>query len=676
MNKIKTHISKAYWCTSRDKICRYESSEFSFGDAGEGQAISWFDELLEGGIELFTPDIFMGKKKDQKIMPITFLITGPPGSGKTTFAIELCYRMAIEGNKLSHYISTESESYKLIENAVSFGYKHANQIIVNDFSSIDTNIGAKASFVIVSGKEEFRAKETSKFTDILTLALEAAVTKLSAPGIYAKLLNIVKQKDIDKIKSFSPDILVIDSLNIIDKEERKDFFEKLLTTPYGGSGLLICILDDPSLDKDYSSWTHVCDIVVDLNYSNVKEYYLRTLEIVKARYQSHTWGKHQMKIYSKNLVKLPDKVTKENEEKRIGYNQNLRRDHPYREEGGIFIYPSVHYFLSKYKRIAHKKLPEPVSTVPKSLDKIMQFPYGRCSAMFGCRGSHKSHLAFLNLLHAIYSNSEKGIVISLRDDEEMTKRTMSKILLREFTNNLNIPSEDKLPKDLDERENKSLEIALASLNNKIDENRFEILYFHPGYITPEEFFHRIFMSIQKMKREPNSKLTVIFNSLDQLSARFPLCANQEIFIPSIVTALSGEDVTSLFIAVDEPGQPQELYGLLPLADLVLSFYRHIFKFNDYFKHLEYSWSDKQSDEFIKKCESIKTDMKNAKIEAVVMEIVRFAGGRRAGARGLLELVHRHEIHEALYERPGLHFTELSKKVDHGDPIGTYRFPRA
>jgi hypothetical protein len=47
---------------------------------------------------------------------------------------------------------------------------------------------------------------------------------------------------------------------------------------------------------------------------------------------------------------------------------------------------------------------------------------------------------------------------------------------------------------------------------------------------------------------------------------------------------------------------------------------------------------------------------DAKIDAVVMEIVRFAGGRRAGARGLLELVHKHEINEALYQRPGLHFT--------------------
>ena len=43
------------------------------------------------------------------------------------------------------------------------------------------------------------------------------------------------------------------------------------------------------------------------------------------------------------------------------------------------------------------------------------------------------------------------------------------------------------------------------------------------------------------------------------------------FIPGIIASLSGEDITSMFIAVDEKGQPEEQYGLIPMADLVLSF---------------------------------------------------------------------------------------------------------
>ena len=123
------------------------------------------------------------------------------------------------------------------------------------------------------------------------------------------------------------------------------------------------------------------------------------------------------------------------------------------------------------------------------------------------------------------------------------------------------------------------------------ENRFEVLYYHPGYITPEEFFHRMFLSVQRLKQHGGSqgserKLTVLFNSLDQLSARFPLCARQEIFIPGIVECLTCEGVTSIFIAVDEKGQPLEQYGLLPMADLIISFTPQQFRFEDYASHME------------------------------------------------------------------------------------------
>jgi hypothetical protein len=63
MSKVKTHISKTYWCVTRDKLSKFESAEFSFGDKGEQEEISWFDELLEGGIELFSPEIFMRRKR-------------------------------------------------------------------------------------------------------------------------------------------------------------------------------------------------------------------------------------------------------------------------------------------------------------------------------------------------------------------------------------------------------------------------------------------------------------------------------------------------------------------------------------------------------------------------------------------------------------------------------------
>ena len=136
---------------------------------------------------------------------------------------------------------------------------------------------------------------------------------------------------------------------------------------------------------------------------------------------------------------------------------------------------------------------------------------------------------------------------------------------------------------------------------------------------------------------------VLFNSLDQLSARFPLCAKETIFVPGIVECLSGEGVTGIFIGVDEPDQPVEQFGLLPMADLIVSFYPYIFRYSDYLSYL----GNKSTTE---------ADRRDRGHEAIVLEVVRYAGGKRAGSRGLLELVSENDL--GPYTRGGLNFTPI------------------
>ncbi|GHU19372.1 hypothetical protein FACS1894163_12150 [Spirochaetia bacterium] len=239
----------------------------------------------------------------------------------------------------------------------------------------------------------------------------------------------------------------------------------------------------------------------------------------------------------------------------------------------------------------------------------------------------------------------------------MTDFALRKILiqedeLREKANSIlfSLEAKEKLGYDPE----KNSKAIVKELKNR---GVLEILYYHPGYISPEEFTHRMLMSILRIKVHSNegsnkipngnfSNINLLFNSLDQLAPRFPLCARLNVFIPGIVDILNGEKVTSLFVAVDTPDQPVEQYGILPMADMVLSFQHKTFKEKEYLS-------------LIKKEENGEENEKNH--EAVIVEVTRSAGGERAGAIGILELVSDKEddLYD-LYQKTGLKFTKVEK----------------
>ncbi|MCF7885880.1 MAG: hypothetical protein K9M80_05235 [Candidatus Marinimicrobia bacterium] len=639
MNKIKTEISKAYWCTrNTEGEINFEPARISIGSQN-ARIFSWFDELFKDGINSITTDSESNEKDIN--YPLTFLITGPPGSGKSTLSLELCYRLAEkDDNFLSLYISSDAEAEQVKKNAISLGWENAAAKICT-FKGREPDL-AENGMVAIWGKEQI--KKWEGITQIIENALESLIKSINVEGISAKPFWKPFKKLFSKIKLLlktnviiSPDILVVDNLNIVETQEQGEFFEKYLKTAKKSKvkKIIFFVLDSGCEERKHKFWEYICDVVIRLDHTDIHNYYLRTIQIHKARYQEHIWGKHQLKIYPKY----------QEEEKH-------HRDHPYREEGGIFIYPSVHYYLSLYKKINPLQTTELVETRPKELNEILKdpkksiqnkgLPKGRCTAFMGTRGGHKSHLGYLHILHRIIKKNGNGLIVSLRADERMTRHTMRGIVENDFGG----------------FEHTNFDSISALENN----GRLEILYYPPGYITPEEFIHRMFLSIQKFKNiNEDRDLTVLFDGLDQLNARFPLCANQEIFIPTIIEILTAEEITSIFTAVEEPGQPVEQYGLIPMADLILSFQHYRFKFENYYKYLDRVW-DFNSYPLDKK-DRINKIAKNSEgtyREEIVVKILRFAGGQRAGAKGILELVN--DIDKSLYRRehnnPGLFFTKL------------------
>lgn len=665
-DRFRTNVSQAFWYVPQLPDSPFQKARISLREGQPEGDVSWLDELFEGGVLLPAVSRDGGPSK-----PLTLLVAGPPGSGKTTLTMELCYRLAkgctykgSDGNErkqeslFSVYVSIDQETNRLIDNTISFGYANAEDFLI-DFEPDANNLKRfDIGRVAVWGKDRILQRsnpghETLRLSDVVESSLAALSdlfarspepTKNQLKRLLSTSKDLASAGGQGKLR---PDIVVVDSLNVVSADEREKFFEQFHAVASSASRMVVFVLDANPTGITHEMWEYACDVVIRLDNRTVNDYYVRTIEVVKARYQSHVWGKHQLKIYKKpELPGEPDRDVK------------LRRSHPYRVEGGTFIYPSIHFYLSRYKRKGPTLEPEFALTRPQLIGMLDEgFPEGRCTAFIGTRGGHKSHMGYLHLLHRIIDwndrtdgTEEAALVISLRDDEKMASTTLLQILGTEFPHR---------------GEPRSVLENLQRLD------RLEILYYHPGYITPEEFFNRMFISIQRLKRGGKRKLTVMFNSLDQLSSRFPLCARQEIFVPGIIEALTGEGATSIFIAVDEKGQPAEQYGLLPMADLILSFYPHRFDFEDYYSHINETYHldtvDRDSSAHWRaRIDRLRADRLNTETEVIVLQVVRFAGGQQAGARGILELVDSNSL--GLYNSAGLKFTKLSERHGPGIPV--------
>lgn len=671
---LKTRISEAFWFdpSSTDegdwiKPARIPSmmEEPSSQDTAEGreQSISWLDCLFHGGV-------FLPESKLEDPRAITILITGPPGAGKSSLATELCYRWCINEKWSSLYITSESHQPWMIEKAKSFGWKKAAEAFeANEKSEAAVRVVPIEKFFHLESwitADQKKVKPTKKtLEELRRVFFPEPVPDASGTGNTKKLLDELPEMDTVDAK-----ILVLDSLNTVYGEERRiELFKNFMNLASSGPQILMVILDSTPSGEAAKFWEFISDIVVRLGRNYDLGYMVRTLEIVKARYQPHVWGVHQLKIYE------PARFARENNEPQEKYKSRLSRAHPYRREGGIFIFPSIHYVLSAYKR-RHLIEGGNISTGVPGLEQLLPkgYPKSRCTALLGDRGGHKSHLSYLELLYRIieqpaseqveqseqsspersqvnYPPEHKGLIISLRDDEGTTRATMQKILRQQWGEGI----------DLQKFE---------------EDGHLEIMYFPPGNITPEEFFHRVLLSIQRLKQgSDHTHITLLFNSLDQLSSRFPLCAKQGIFILGIIQMLSAEGVSSFFVAAREPGQKTgEYYGVESMAELILNFEREPFEKKDYCQSAMAHFENLQRKGLIGKDwspedrEAAENKVQDKRF-AVVTEVVRFAGGQAAGAKGILELIDDDDPLCPLYgNKPGMHFlpNRTEKNADADD----------
>jgi KaiC/GvpD/RAD55 family RecA-like ATPase len=524
------------------------------------------------------------------------------------------------------YVSSESSTEWLIQKVTDLGWKSAREVFrsTRDRSLFESGVLIAESTALSEWlSPSLELPEVLKSEAIQTLA-----ELLHYPKSYATAVKVIEgaAKTVNPRTRRDPTVLVIDSLNTVPESPAEALAQKVFALTSSGPRLIILIMDAAPKDSKAEFWEYTSDIVIRLEVANVHNYLVRRIEVLKARYQYHVLGAHQFKIYDNPRIE-PDTQG-------MLMDEHANRAHPYREEGGVCIFPSVHYYLSLYKDKSPDTTPLHDPTGLEYLTEMLEegLPRGRCTGFVGSRGGHKSHLGYHHVLSRLCEGQDdRAIIVSLRDDEGMATSVMDKILRNELSSRHTIDELESV-------------------------DRLEILYYPPGCITPEEFYHRLYMTIRRMKSSaPEGRITLLFNSLDQLASRFPLCASERIFIPGIVETLSAENITSIFCAVQEPGQPEEQYGLLSMADLIVRFRPHILKKTEYLSCVrEYRLRKGQPELGLHA--KVDRAMPGSEGAVVQLTVERFAGGHPAGASGMLELVDSKESALfALYEKLGLHF---------------------
>jgi KaiC/GvpD/RAD55 family RecA-like ATPase len=631
-SRLLTGISQAFWCDPTDDF-RFKPASLVPGRA-ETRGVAWLDELFCGGL------VFPDSSPEQPPRSLTMVLSGPPGTGKSTLALELCWRCAqamdgangeiLQPPMRSWYVASEVRSDWLIDNAKEFRWTTTEADVIG--TSTEHQIQVMDMAKLESWHDSGRPDDRTGAGGVLASLYDLLILK-HGDGATRQPKQTTTPKDVEANRPGVPAIIVIDSLNTIESKPKADRYREFMALASSiGPKLIVAIVDSGPEGVVAQDWEFAADIVLRLGRDYEGGYLLRTVEIVKARFQQHVWGKHQLKIYSAvsppqrpaaGVANKQESVPASHDEKSVrDWQTGLMRSHPFREQGGVFIFPSLHYHLSLYKKLSPSDtgpaVPSPVHYVEEFIGN--GFPRGRCTALIGGRGTHKSHFGYLQVLDGLMrdherppeSRHERALVISLRDDEGVTRHSLEHDLLDQW---------DKTPSDLRTLERSGV---------------LEITYFPPGLITPEEFMHRVLLSIHRFKRaDPQAHVSVLFNSLDQLPSRFPLCASQRIFIPAVISALVAERATSYFVVAQEKYGQSDFYGLDSIADLILEFNRKDdVPREHYFRRLSKAFP------YVAKTAGYKSrENFPAKISSVEVRVERFAGGLSAGSSGLLDLVH-------------------------------------
>lgn len=236
--------------------------------------ISGLDFLLGGGI-------FFDKTLSETGIFPTLEIKGPPGSGKTTMALQIITSILRQKNKNDGFAFATEQPIQYYTKSYY------------DLHSIDDSKDVNIIPTLYS--PDF--KKTENKCNLFLINPDFTNFDSFNTEIYEIINNYTSKNK----QNYVP-VILIDSLSSIDDEYTQCQFLQLKNYCSRHAELTIFINDDTT-ENEFNFISYYCDIVFSLKYDcssveyeNKFEYNERTLEILKARHQYHYRGKHNFSI--------------------------------------------------------------------------------------------------------------------------------------------------------------------------------------------------------------------------------------------------------------------------------------------------------------------------------------------------------------------------------------------
>jgi KaiC/GvpD/RAD55 family RecA-like ATPase len=531
---------------------------------------------------------------------VNLVITGPPGVGKSTLAMEMIAQLAIskipEAIPICAYYSLEQsvESIKMLATQMKIPEE-------NIFDSFPSTAIIKKTLNEPSYIALYRniLDKIPKVQNTLRSSKRILFLPKLAPRSYGSALNEEKlywfrYKQIARIieahrsyiasgndHKFILTSVVLDNLNAFSKHAmvRQRVHQLFGLITWGGILGIHIIEDNPAeeIRTFRNDVEFLADIVIRLAWNDA-QYQYKIIEIAKSRNQRNVLGMHPFKIRRTSENKMG---TCQESAGRLTFIQNEE------EQPTFEIFPSLHTQVSRVEKerkgkrenelvkfAANKYLCELVQKDASDKTGIQRDAF---VVLQGLSGGHKLAIG-LNYIHG-KNEKESALVINMGQPIAY-EAVAGKSDWYPSENNSNHQKNltwqnQKLTIDLYPKPGI---MATASETNRQliippdNDGSVYVMNFHAGFLLPEEFLYIIQMFLDHSDNFAQNagagKITrVLFNSTAHLPERFPLLNKDPMVLTVLVRILKLREVSLMIIGVENSGSDDRIQALSAMADL-------------------------------------------------------------------------------------------------------------